>query len=684
MPRGLLFVLLIAAILAPTARDARADRTQGVTDFDLLPTYGQTGWAGNHRGSRNSNNVPFVAPSNLRLKWDALIRDTDADPELPGAATFFGPQEGIDGGIWQANFGPPVVPFGCQGTECTLRWPSVTKHDPDTGQIIFGTRRWLGQCQTTEGCIGLDPGTPDPAVGASSMTVDVDGNVYVGDADQFWSFDKDGNLNWVVDYLDVKPETDINGIFLSAIITKEGFVGNVTTDGFLVLLNRDDGSPAVPALEIPMGPGHFGECPDTDIFFQGGELFEPAINCLVCGLEGIGPPNTNTPAVSPETGRIFFVHQDADEHDLDSVTAIDIVPGGPLGHQAQIAWTTQLMGGQSGASVAITADHKKVLATPSTTGQMQGIDTETGEVLWISPQVALAVAPPGLHRNGIAYIATGQTLLAIDTRDGSTLFERDYTAVARMFLPVKEPTVDPLLVPDGNPYSEVTITVTTSLNKVWINLKLGYRMALLDDEVIPHTNAIFPVDPETGDVIGQPTEYNGTNEGLTDILTDGSTYISRGEVLAEVFFYVFNAILPPRFDAPNVPIAGIGAFEPASFLDFAIEGVEAVQGLNAEALDALSPNVPDLQAAFNVVRWGRGQVGFTKSTIDDAVERGELDQQRAQRAKARLDAAEAALTVAREILVQDQPSKQELAKAMGSIRKANGQLNSAKQMLRSG
>ena len=82
-------------------------------------------------------------------------------------------------------------------------------------------------------------------------------------------------------------------------------------------------------------------------------------------------------------------------------------------------------------------------------------------------------------------------------------------------------------------------------------------------------------------------------------------------------------------------------------LEFAIEGVQGAHGLGDEALIALQGNTPDLQSAFNAVRFGRGQCGFTRGTIQDAVDRDELNVGRARRAQAEVAVAQQRLASCR-------------------------------------
>jgi hypothetical protein len=117
------------------------------------------------------------------------------------------------------------------------------------------------------------PADLDSAAVASATLVDRQGDVYVSDFDQFWAFHSDGTLKWV----SALPTPGQS--FVSAIITKEGFVGGVTTGGEVVLFDRNDGSSAVPVFQLPAGDPPPAAPPRPGLW-QGG-LMDPSIIPLI-------------------------------------------------------------------------------------------------------------------------------------------------------------------------------------------------------------------------------------------------------------------------------------------------------------------------------------------------------------------------------------------------------------------
>lgn len=665
-----------STIFMPTVFFGSLDEgvSQGLTDWGLTKFYGQTGWPTAHRDSRNSDYAPFVLPSEYKIKWNALDRKGD----IPGSATYFGPSQGVDGGLWQHSG---------RGTG----FSHFHKIQSDSGAIIFETARWSGVCLEIVNCVDQDPSTPDNAIVGQAPLVDVDGNVYVADFDQYWSFDKDGRRRWVVRFNDLfSPVGAPTSTFVSSIITNEGYVGGITSDCHLVLFNREDGSLAVPILLLPCGP----ETPARPAFYAlnfiwyvDGEVYFPFRELILEGLFGAGPPNVNTPSIDPHTGRIFYVHADADDpENHDAVTAIDLVPDGSGGKKAVIAWSTKL-GPNSGASVAISPDGQSVY-TVDGNNTIWGFDAVTGEVLFSTAGLGQAAASPTVGPDGSIYAAGTTVLVSLDPQDGSTRWATNFDFLAQQMLPTLQPTESELLVPDGTPRAQKINVVSRSENKVWTTLVLGYMYNALvpllealgaqaEPAIIPHKNILVAVDPDTGELIeGAVTEYTGGNEGMIELNPDGSIYISKADILVSPFYWTFNKTLPERFQTPEIPRGGITAFEPVSFQDFSLEGIAS--GL--KQIERARGELPggDVQDAFTQVRRGRLQLGFTADSVKEAADRGEISGQIADDVRNLLDqAADGPMTSAYDLLSAQNPSLEQQTQASAALEQAEILLNSA-------
>jgi hypothetical protein len=312
----------------------------GVTDIGQTPPYAQTAWAGVHRDARNSDFAPFVAPAVNQVDWEVL----------DGAVTLLAASIGPEGNRYvTTGRGPGTSHLHAFDRDGNLLWESPPQ---------------------------ASPADLDSAAVASATLVDRQGDVYVSDFDQFWAFHSDGTLKWV----SALPTPGQS--FVSAIITKEGFVGGVTTGGEVVLFDRNDGSSAVPVFQLPAGDPPPAAPPRPGLW-QGG-LMDPSIIPLIeAAFFGEMMQVTNTPAVDPRTGRI------EDGSFTGLLYGLDIVGG-----EVQIAFAAP-MGGGSGTSPAISPDGTQVYAADSDAPSTRTRERSSG-------RPPAARAPP---RRGLALTA---------------------------------------------------------------------------------------------------------------------------------------------------------------------------------------------------------------------------------------------------------------------------------------
>ena len=375
----------------------------GVSDIGQTPFYAQTSWASTHRDSSNSDFVPFVAPDldpNVdQTRWTAL----------DGAVTLLAPAIGPEGNRYvTTGRGPGTSHLHAFDADGNLLWESAPQ----------------------QSLADLDSG----AVGSSPL-VDKDGHVYVSDADQFWSFRSDGRVRWVAPLPPPNDPLVPGAPFISAILTNEGYVGGITSDGKVILFRRQNGKLALPIFELPQGvpPSSTNERPGL----WAGGLMDPAILRFVEDwFFGDEAQVANTPSVHPETGRIYITAAGPLAPGTGDLTGLlyglDIVDGA-----IEIAFAAS-MGGGSGTSPTISPDGTKVYAADNL-GVLRAFDADTGDVVWSQSGIPLA-GSPGLGADGTVYggnAAPGatSTLVALDPADGSIKWARDYDAFAASLLP---------------------------------------------------------------------------------------------------------------------------------------------------------------------------------------------------------------------------------------------------------
>ena len=601
-----LLALALLTMLFTMPLAVLADMNDYVTDYGLTEFYAQTSWPGIHRDSRNSDFAPFVAPVLTEEKWTAL------DDTAVIAPVTIGPEGNI------------YVTTG-KGTS------NIHAFARD------GTSLWSGS---------LDPG----AVGSSAI-VDVDGDVYISDSDEFYAFYPDGSPKWVVNFGDIP----ITGTFGSAAFTVDGYVGGITTNGEVVILNRDDGSLAAPILSLPGGAGL--PAPPTPSGLWKNMIDPAVIDNLYASFFGYEFEVTNTPAVNPVNNRIYIAA--AGPTPMQGLFyGIDFAPGSlTIGFQAP-------MGPGSGTSPAIPSDGSRVYVADGI-GNLYAFDAyKTG--IYNTPaeewkfNVGQTAASPSISPEGIIYVlGNGMVKAIVDQGGFATLdWENDFQLIANELLP----QIGPL-----SPLAKADSIISVTPNNLYVVANLGYEIFVPYPKkfFIPKKTVMLVLNPADGSVEAQ-LELRDTCDGVVTMGSDGSIYIPHGSTARSIAYYAINHLLPPPLKV-QAPIGGISALEPVSFLDLVKSGIYWVQELDEDALGYLDSGMVD--EVYTQVRRGTVQLGATANSISDAEERGEIDSQNAQQARQRVDTAQVLLNNAKNHIAQARIDPNE------------GLLNSAKQLI---
>lgn len=521
--------VVTATALAGVAQPCHAQgrRTPDCDDqVGLTCSYAPTAWPTAHRDSRNSDHSPFVAPVTNRVKWTAL----------DGAAVLLAPTVGPEGHLYvTTGQGPGTSNLHVFDADGNVLWES----EPEVDLEDLDSR----------------------AVGSAPL-VDRDGDIYVGDANQFWAFHSDGAVKWIARF------PDGSGGFVSSFLTIDGHVGGITTNGFLMIFDRADGSMVMPPFELPGGPGP--EAPQHVPGLWAGGLMDPEIIPEVEQvLFGFTYEVVNTPAVHPTTGRIY-INAAGQAPNVGVMYGIDLTDAGP-----HIAFARQIEGG-SGSSPAIAPDGSAVYAV-SGLRRMMAFDAKDGHVRWTRPgsgaQASPAVGPDGTIYSGSGAAREPGVLTAINP-DGTTKWQRTYDDLAGLLLPVERPS---LSVPDGVPTAKTSGVVSVTAKRVWVVMSLGYDLATLGlQSQLPELNALVAVDPDTGDWLSY-TLVRDTNDGVISFSAEGDIYVSHAALLSSIMYYWLNSTVPRRFKIDGPPLAGISALEPVSPTKHAVETIAWMQ-----------------------------------------------------------------------------------------------------------
>src|SRR6056297_25320 len=320
------------------------------------------GWNGIHRDARNSDTVPFAL--RRRLRTDSHV--------LAGRTVLFGPSVGADGRRYvttgQAAPGPRVHIMSADGE-------SIDAHEADRSR-------------------------PSPRVCTDVPLFVGSDRFVVSDDRHTWCFYLDGRLLWSTDLVDLGAV----GGPVSSIVTQDGFVGGVTMEGQLVLLDPESGAPVRPVFDLGAGAG-FAPPPSTPGLWAEDMMDADTVALIEPAFFGFGHPVTCSPAVGPHTG-LLYVPAVSASSDASDLIALDVT-----GPQVQVVTRTSISG-RCTSSPSVSADGRLVY-TVDGSGLVHAIDAHDGGVVWAvpggGPAASPAIGPDGhrvqrRHRAGIGAV----------------------------------------------------------------------------------------------------------------------------------------------------------------------------------------------------------------------------------------------------------------------------------------
>ena len=562
-------LVLLVASAPPPARSQR-------TDLNLSPRYAQSLWPAGHRDSANTDYVPVVMSRDNRI----------ARHLLTGHPIFWPPIAGSGGHLYvTSGKGPGHSHLHAFDSRGELRWqapPQQSIDDLDSYAII------------------------------NAPVVDREGGVYVGDINQLWAFDADGSSRWVSDL----TQYGVDHGFMTVVISHQGYVGGISSNGKVVFFRPQDGELALPVLDLPGGPGPPAEdSPPRDLWK---DLMDPAIVDIMFNLiQGWEMEVANTPALHPDTGRIYIAAAGI-EPKTGLLYGIDVHDD-----RLEIAFQTP-MGGGSGTSPAVSHDGRQVYALDQD-GHMVAVDADTGALLWQTTEGGGGSASPSVGPDGTVYTAFQDHLLAFRP-DGSLKWSRSYKDLAARQIP----PVDGLwwiVFSERTAFADSLFTVAE--REGWLNIVCGYDIRLMPSGSnrtrvpLPLRSTLVAIDLETGDPIGEPLILPETSDGFIVPTLDGNTFVSLSGAMTSIFYHMLNPWLPERFAVPGPPAAGLLLLEPHSRPALARQGFAWLLELGDAAARAIEAGKPG--EALAALRRSTLQLAASRAVLERAGADGDLE-----------------------------------------------------------
>ena len=454
--------------------------------------------------------------------------------------------------------------------------------------------------------------------------IDKDGNVYQADWNQVWSFTNTGELRWVVNLRDF----GIEGMFISPFFIKD-YIGGSSTDGYIALFEFKTGK-FYDKLKLPGTKG-----PKSLPMFDG--LWEtqmaPEMRQFAWdAVFGCNMQCSNTPAVNPETGRIFIV-ANGNTEDEGVIHGVDLTPDG-----LKLAFTTSTGYGGSGTSPSITHDGKIVVLTDGD-GYFNGVDTETGKIVWRKDTKSVTGVSSTTTPNGMAINYSTNLVTAYDALTGELLWRTDLDKV------VADKDMKGLVARKSTPSAVAASNVMATPDKIWMIVLSCAKMELSEKQQEKNNMRKIPVKGIPKDSVRIPQryylcsfDYNGNLLSKTPapgdgaMITagiDGRIYVSGLSVVSDIVYHQ----TPALFRTTPEPTTGIWGFEPRSFKNYAKESLGYLARFcrNDESLE----NIRGL-SEIHRKNIALEQLDGIRISLKEAVARNEIDENRAEEISERL------------------------------------------------
>ncbi|MGI9281012.1 MAG: hypothetical protein ACR2PX_15510 [Endozoicomonas sp.] len=542
--------LLALAVLAASTGVMASDT---MIETPRAGVYADTEWATAHGGPRNDDYIPSIKELPRYYEQSAEV--------LEGAAVLLGPTRGPNGDFYAT-------------TALDKGHSNLTAFDGE-GNIKWQTPPW-------QGADDFDPGGV-----IAAPAVDKDGNIYISDANQMWSFSPEGEVRWVTPL--PKPTVDVEGVFDELSLGMEAnsitnpfftmpvngddstaYVGGITMFGDVMIFDRESGELVAGPVNMP---GEF----DTHVLSPApGAMSPPYVaegwGSVIWTYFHGGVESSNVPAVHPETGMIYATGTSSKSEDAGAVHGFTF---DPETKKIDFAYEAQI-GNGSGSSPAISSDMKYIYASDENATLYKYRTDSDKEYVWTSDVAGRpASASLGGPGDDKIYVYDERYVYAVNPETGLEDWSIDMHEFAKDMLP-EGPIDDPQICGFSGFHNGI---VVSTANELLITGVLGYEFGLTGcpttdsgegvaqtegGMIIPtaQIQGVWAVDPKTGDILrdGQMIPAEDTNEAFTVPTTDGYLLMDRG-VLSSGINKTFYPMTQAKFGDDNKPIMPQGGIE---------------------------------------------------------------------------------------------------------------------------
>lgn len=534
---------LISAVLvlscAETTQPPVGDKCGPDTEPCDAPPYADTEWTTIHATSRNNDYVETAIETSYEEKWSVL----------DGVSTLMGPSIGPEGNLYIST---PAL----KGTSALYALNSE-------GKILWQSEPW------NDGT-GLDS-----CAGYNTPIVDTEGDVYLSDCNQLWSFTPSGTLRWVVD-LPEPPEgaawqtidaAPLNS-FVTSFFSKDGSVGGITVWGDVVLVSRNTGRPVAPVVKMPGSvavsdedlPTGIGISPPPGVW--GPDFIDQDMVSPIWYIFDGVTPGANTPAVDPVSGRIFntgfSVDVTPEGEPFGALYGFDFTPGAPGQLGTIEVGLTFKMGPGSGSSPGLTQDGSTVYVSDGE-GILHSVNAVTGEENW-SASTGGQAASPSVGPDGTVYLLGGKAGSSYKP-NGELAWVANLDELAADLIPPVAPDAE---LGDPTTFNNAIPTITDS--GILTTVAVGYGFTLGQSTVLPVMQIVILLDEDTGEPVEGHDflEIRDSVDGFVFPSLEGTIYVNNGSLMSTA---VRPAIGIFEDDIPEgvtilPPVGGLQAFAP--------------------------------------------------------------------------------------------------------------------------